>query len=199
MGITLRGEQSAARKLRDREARRAKIVSAARRIAKLEGWPSVTVRRLAEEISYSQPVLYGHFASREAIVTAVALEGFAELGRMLEEARKKAGRGSGLESVARAYLRFASSSPALYEAMFSMRLEVTFGAAATPPELRFAFAQLVALFADRSGGADVLPELFWAALHGTAELMRTGRFPKGRQNRRVSALVDLFRPRSGAG
>src|SRR6266480_4040108 len=70
----------AERKLRDKQARRAQIISAARRIAELEGWSNVTVRRLSDEISYSQPVLYAHFRSREGILAAVAIEGFQELG-----------------------------------------------------------------------------------------------------------------------
>src|SRR3954464_2790526 len=78
------------RKLRDNQARRAGIISAARGIAEREGWSSVTVRRLAEEIAYSQPVLYSHFESREEILAAVAIEGFKEIGLALEQARKQA-------------------------------------------------------------------------------------------------------------
>src|ERR1700756_3594791 len=93
----------AERKLRDRQARRAQIVSAARRIAELEGWSNVTVRRLSDEISYSQPVLYAHFGSREGILTAVAVEGFQEMGLALQKARKRVKRGGTVESVAAAY------------------------------------------------------------------------------------------------
>ena len=39
----------------------------------------MTIRRLADEIEYSQPVLYSHFENRDAIVAAVAVEGFLEL------------------------------------------------------------------------------------------------------------------------
>ena len=113
----------AERKLRDRQARRAQIISAARRIAEIEGWPSVTVRRLSDEISYSQPVLYAHFGSREGILSAVAIEGFHELGLALEKAKKRAKGDGAVEGFASAYLAFASSSPALYEVMFSLSLE----------------------------------------------------------------------------
>ena len=136
----------AERKLRDKQARRAQILSAARRIAELEGWPNVTVRRLSDEISYSQPVLYAHFPSREGILAAVAIEGFQEIGLALEQARKRVRSGNPVEAVAAAYLEFAASSPALYEVMFSLSLSVPFGEAATPPELRFAFSQLLQLF-----------------------------------------------------
>ena len=190
MAKTLAANRIAERKLRDRQARRAQILSAARRIAELEGWPSVTVRRLSEEISYSQPVLYAHFGSRDGILAAVAIQGFQELGLALQKARTK--RGSAVEAVAAAYLDFATSSPALYEAMFSLSLSVPFGAAATPPELRFAFSQFLELFPRPSSKAEVLSELFWASLHGVAELSRTRRFPPSRQKERLRTLVRLF-------
>ena len=175
--------------MRDRQARRAQIIGAARRIAELEGWPNVTVRRLSDEISYSQPVLYAHFGSREGILAAVAIEGFQEIGLALEKARKRAKRGNTVESVATAYLEFAVSSPAL---LFSLSLSVPFGDAATPPELHFAFSQLLELFEGQSAKAEIISELFWASLHGTAELTRNKRFPRSRQKERVRTLVELF-------
>jgi AcrR family transcriptional regulator len=192
MAPKLAANRIAERKLRDRQARRAQIISAARRIAELEGWPNVTVRRLSDEISYSQPVLYAHFGSREGILTAVAIEGFQEMGLALEKARKRVKRGNTVEWVAAAYLEFAASSPALYEVMFSLSLSVAFGDAATPPELRFAFSQLLELFEGQSSKSEVLTELLWASLHGIAELTRTKRFPPSRQKERVRSLVELF-------
>ena len=84
MATTVAANRIAERKLRDKQARRARIIAAARRIAELEGWANVTVRRLSDEISYSQPVLYAHFRSREGILAAVAIEGFEEMGLALE-------------------------------------------------------------------------------------------------------------------
>ncbi len=192
MNATLVRNRIAERKLRDKQARRAQIIGAARRIAELEGWPNVTVRRLSDEISYSQPVLYTHFGSREGVLTAVAIEGFQELGLALEKARKRGKGGNTVKSVADAYLGFAASSPPLYEAMFSLSLSFVFNDAATPPELRFAFSQLRELFQEQGSNSEVLCELFWASLHGIAELTRTKRFPPSRQKERVKSLVDLF-------
>jgi AcrR family transcriptional regulator len=67
------------RRERERAQRRQVIVTAARELAEAEGWESVTTRRLAECIEYSQPVLYSHFEGKDAIVSAVAFEGFGEL------------------------------------------------------------------------------------------------------------------------
>lgn len=180
------------RKQREREGRRARIVQAARVIAETEGWSRVTVRRLSEEIAYSQPVLYTHFENRDAIVAAVAVEGFAELGKALERARQSRAGKDVPRAVAAAYLEFAAMAPALYEAMFSMQLTVPFDEAATPGELRFAFAQVLALFPGSGARAEAQAEVFWASLHGVAELQRTGRLPPRRQKERLGALAEAF-------
>lgn len=192
MATTPATSKIAERKQRDKEARRAQIIGAARQIAELEGWPSVTVRRLSDEISYSQPVLYAHFGSREGILAAVAVEGFQELGVALEKARQRAKPENAVEAVATAYLKFATSSPALYEAMFSLGLSVPFDDAATPPEMRFAFSQLLELFEGEGPKSEMVAEQFWASLHGNAELARTKRFKSSRHKERVKALVELF-------
>ncbi len=193
MATTPAANRIAERKLRDKQARRAQIISSARRIAELEGWSNVTVRRLSEDISYSQPVLYAHFGSREGILAAVAREGFQEMGQALEKARRRVKRGSAVEAVAAAYLEFAASSPALYEVMFSLGLSVPFDDAATPAEMRFAFSQILELFEGQTSKPEVVSELFWASLHGVAELTRTKRFPRSRQKERVRVLVELFK------
>ena len=114
------------------------------------------------------------------------------MGVALEKAWKRAKRGNTVESVAAAYLEFAATSPALYEVMFSLSLSVPFGEAATPPELRFAFSQLLGLFEGQGSKSEVITELFWASLHGIAELTRTKRLPPIRQKERVKTLVELF-------
>jgi len=48
------------------------------------------------------------------------------------------------------------------------------------------------LFPGQSSKSDTIPELFWASLHGIAELTRTKRFKPSHQKERVRALVELF-------
>src|SRR3954453_14657972 len=109
------------RRERDRAARHQLIVATARELAEAEGWDYVTTRRLADRIEYSQPVLYQHFKNKDAIVHAVALEGFAELAAALRPAREEAGDPQeALGAVARAYADFAERGPVLYEAMLTL-------------------------------------------------------------------------------
>jgi len=182
------------RKGRERVEREQRIVASARSIAEAEGWAAVTIRRLAEEVEYSQPVLYSHFENRDAIVAAVAVEGFREIAIALQQAaRRPAGRGAALRDVAMAYLAFAREHPAVYEAMFSMRTNLHFAEADTKSELRDGFAALMAVVAPSSSDAEIATETFWAALHGLAELERSGRIRPSARSERIALLCGLFK------
>jgi AcrR family transcriptional regulator len=184
----------AERKGRERADRERRIVTTAREIAAREGWGAVTIRRLADEIEYSQPVLYSHFVNREAIVSAVAVQGFAELAAALRHAGPLAERGEALRRAAEAYLAFARAHPALYEAMFTMPTGLLFAANETRQELRDAFAALAAIVqpSESDDQVETLTETFWAILHGLADLERTDRIrPKARLER-LALIVDLF-------
>ena len=178
------------RKGRQRAEREQRIIAAARVIAEREGWDAVTIRRLADEIEYSQPVLYSHFENRDAIVAAVAVEGFKEIAAVLREAASEsAGRRNALKNVAMAYLAFALSRPALYEAMFILPTKLRFAEAGTRPELRAAFEALAAVVAPFCVDVAVVTETFWAALHGLAQLERSGRIRPGARAERITLVV----------
>jgi AcrR family transcriptional regulator len=178
------------RKARDLAQRERLIVAAARQLAESDGWDAVTTRRLAERIEYSQPVLYSHFAGKDAIVAAVALEGFAELATALA-ARDPA---DGLAGVASGYLEFAAANPALYDAMFTMGTDLPFGQQDTPGPLLAAFGAIRDVLVPVAGDRDVdgLAELAWSALHGIVTLSRTGRLPPKFQAERMTMLINLF-------
>src|SRR5436309_11392412 len=102
------------RRARERQQRERLIVTTARELAEAEGWDAVTTRRLAELIEYSQPVLYSHFTGKDAILAAVAVEGFAELAAQLGQARAKAPAArAALAAAVSAYVDFAERRPAL--------------------------------------------------------------------------------------
>jgi len=180
----------AERKGRERAEREHRIVAAARVIAEREGWDAVTIRRLADEIEYSQPVLYSHFENRDAIVAAVAVEGFKEIAVALQKAAtESSGRRNALKNVAMAYLAFALSRPALYEAMFVLPTNLRFAEAGTRPELRAGFDALAAVVTPFCADVAVVTETFWATLHGLAELERSGRIRPTARGERIARVV----------
>ena len=179
----------AERRGRERAEREHRIVAAARLIAEREGWDAVTIRRLAEEIEYSQPVLYSHFANRDAIVAAVAVEGFQEITVALREAASGSTGRNALKNVAMAYLAFALRHPALYEAMFIRPTDLRFAEAGTRPELRAGFEALAAVVSPFCVDVADVTETFWAALHGLAELERSGRIRPSMRGERIALVV----------
>jgi AcrR family transcriptional regulator len=181
----------AERKTRQRAERENRIIEAARQIAEREGWSAVTIRRLAEEIEYSQPVIYSHFENKEAIMTAVALGGFREFTSAMLDAAARASTARGaLESVAAAYLDFALSRPALYEAMFTLTTGLRFAQPDTRSELRAGFTTLAAVVAPFNANVELATETFWAALHGLAELERSGRNRPSARADRLALVVS---------
>lgn len=182
------------RRQRERAERERSIVVAARELAETEGWEAVTTRRLAERIEYSQPVLYGHFPSgKEAIVAAVALDGFTELTATVRRAvdAKSAPRDA-VTALAGAYLSFATAHPAVYDAMFDLDTPLAFADPDTPAPLGEAFAVLLDVLTGVAGPCEpgLFTEVVWAALHGLVTLTRAGRLPAEHTAARLEVLVD---------
>ena len=181
----------ASRRERQRAQRHQAIIAAARELAEAEGWDAVTTRRLAERVEYSQPVLYSHFNGRDAIVRAVAIEGFDELTGRLRLAREAAdGPRAAVRALGDAYLRFAADQPAVYQAMFVLPTDVKFASNETPPSLRAGFEEFVAAFRPYGGTLELDAEVAWSALHGMAVLTQAGRIPVSRREARLDLLVE---------
>jgi AcrR family transcriptional regulator len=181
------------RRQRERAEREKLIVTAARELAEAEGWDAVTTRRLAERVEYSQPVLYSHFSGKDAIMAAVAVEGFAELAVQMQAARTAArGAQQALTAVAAAYVSFADQRPALYDAMFSRTVSLPFATPEVPAALRAGFDELRHVV--RSIAADddeqLLTEVIWSGLHGLVTLTRGGRLPREHHEQRLALLLN---------
>ncbi|MBB4986267.1 TetR/AcrR family transcriptional regulator [Streptomyces nymphaeiformis] len=186
------------RKQRERADRERLIVAAARELAEQQGWDAVTTRRLAERIEYSQPVLYSHFRGKREIIGAVALEGATEMAAALRAATAAASTAAGgprarVTALARAYLDFAESHPAVYDALFQLDGGLAYAQEDTPAPLKDAFAALLECLGEVAGEGvhpEMFTETFWAALHGLATLSRAGRQPREFMEQRVELVVD---------
>lgn len=187
---------TAARRERQRREVRQGILDAARAIAAQDGWQAVTVRRLAERIEYTPPVVYQHFASKEAVLLELVREGFRMLRAALDAARAGADRPEdALLRMAHAYWAFAWDAPDLYQVMYGLG-GVPFGVAATWADgnrIGEAVAPVVAAIPGASGPP--APEQvetrvlgLWAAMHGLVALAMAGRIAGGREG--GAPLVD---------
>ncbi|MEU7739017.1 TetR/AcrR family transcriptional regulator [Nonomuraea sp. NPDC049158] len=187
-----------ARRERERAERERLIITAARTLAEAEGWEAVTTRRLAEQVEYSQPVLYSHFKGKDAIMAAVAVEGCADLAVDLHAARTSTDDPrQALAAVGAAYADFAERRPALYDVIFSLAVDLPFATPEAPAPLQAAFGELSQALEPQVGDDDLglLTETFWSGLHGLVTLMRGGRLPREAHDRRLAILVDRFSQR----
>jgi AcrR family transcriptional regulator len=183
------------RRERERAERRQAIVNAARELAEAEGWEAVTTRRLSDRIEYSQPVLYSHFENRDAIVEAVALEGFSELAAAMHEGKARArSPEAALQGTVRAYVEFAEANPALYDAMFTLATDLPFGRPEAPAQLHDAFDEIQEATEPLAGSRDpeTLTEVVWSSMHGLASLARARRLRPDFHEKRMAILVDLL-------
>src|SRR5882724_4812614 len=71
------------RRERERTEMRTRLLAAAREIATEEGWQAVTIRRIADRLEYTSPILYQHFSGKDALLWELVREGFRELTERL--------------------------------------------------------------------------------------------------------------------
>jgi AcrR family transcriptional regulator len=109
------------RKLREKEEIRQSILNAAKDIAAKEGWQAVTIRRIADKIEYTPPIVYEHFENKKDLYKELIYMGFGLIKKELDKIPQS-------ERNARKFLRtyslilwdFASSNTELYQLMFSL-------------------------------------------------------------------------------
>ena len=167
----------------DLDSRRDQIIHAARALAESDGWAGVTMRRLAGELGVTQPVLYSAFASRQALIDAVALNGFDDLAAALETADA-----SPMERM-RAYLDFAAAHPRVYEAMFLLPSGLAFAVDHTPEPLQRAFRGIRDALPDADG---TRAEVAWSTWHGLATLQASGRLRASAAQARLDIVHGML-------
>jgi len=111
----------AERKLRQKEEFRASILEAAWLQVLTDGWQSLSIRKIADAIEYSIPVIYNHFENKEAILLEFTKEGFQKLADTLQSVKNQYVVPSDqLEAMAHAYWDFAFTQKEYYQLMFGL-------------------------------------------------------------------------------
>lgn len=148
------------------------------------GVAALTLRDVGRALGVSRTALYRHFADKQALLAAVAGEGFRTLRHALLTAWAERGPGpDGLDRMGLAYVRFAIAHPSHYRVMFNGVVRDHTHAALTGPDTH-AFQVLVdAIIEEQRMGrvcADDPQQLalyVWAVVHGVAMLTLDGLLP----------------------
>jgi len=149
----------------------------------------LTLRTVGARLGVSRSALYRHFVDKQALLAAVAREGFRMLRQALAEAWEQNGRGyGGFRAMARAYVQFAVEQPSHYRVMFGGFIESAAKDDEFLGEARAAFQVLVdALVEQQNTGAIrrdepvLMARFVWALVHGTALLVIDGQLPEAAQ------------------
>jgi AcrR family transcriptional regulator len=150
------------------------------------GPAEISLREIARRIGVSHNAPYRHFATKEALLAAIAAAGFDTLAARLEKPA------SDPEAFGRAYVEFALERPAVFRLMFSGLLDRS-----AHPDLELA--------ADRSlrsaqhfvrgtyGTDEGAMMAAWAFVHGVAMLLLDGQVPAalrgGRSNVELASAI----------
>jgi AcrR family transcriptional regulator len=112
---------TSARKERHRKQTRESILKTACEIARREGWPAVSVRKIADVIEYTPPILYEYFDSKDSLLDAIRKEGFARLKNDFQTIKELyRSPEKQLTEVALAIWNFAELQPEIFEVMFNL-------------------------------------------------------------------------------
>ncbi|WP_344874801.1 TetR/AcrR family transcriptional regulator [Nonomuraea antimicrobica] len=185
------------RRQREKAQLRERLLGAAREIAVEEGWQAVTIRRIADRLEYTSPILYQHFSGKDALLWELTEMGFREIAERIEQALSKEGGSDAVTTIAGAYWDFAFAAPELYHVMHGLD-GVPFGTAETPADAQRTFAlcrDAVVRQAAAQGYAitdpDAIVETIWAYLHGFVTLTMGKRLVGDRERARDLMLRSL--------
>ncbi len=153
------------------------------------GLDRLSMREVARKAGVSHQAPYHHFGDREAILAAIAAEGFTKFLGDLESAAKGAGTdpAKAVEAMGRAYVGFALKHPAYFQVMFRADAVPLDKHAEARKLESAAFDRLIQLIdrAFKGEPAEARQRIAiacWALSHGLSTLLLEGRAgPQGRR------------------
>ncbi|MFF9673330.1 TetR/AcrR family transcriptional regulator [Streptomyces eurythermus] len=154
---------------------RAACLRAARELLEEDGSAGLSLRAVARRAGVSATAPYRHYADRDALVSAVAAEGYRELAGHLAGAHPAPVTPDELAAVAVAYVRFALDHPALFRAMFAEPCDPTSEERVAATAAISEYVRGIVRAAFPGADAEALSTAIWALVHGLAFLHLDGK------------------------
>lgn len=162
------------------------LVDQAARTIRETGVEALTLRDVGQQLRVSRTALYRHFADKQALLAAVAGQGFVAFRQALAAAWDPSGHDRlGFIDMGRAYVRFARDNASFYRVMFGGFVDKVQCDPGLADEAGSAFAVLVGAIAElqkarivRGGDPQELAVYVWASSHGLALLAIDGQLSR---------------------
>ncbi|MFS8202213.1 TetR/AcrR family transcriptional regulator [Streptomyces sp. CWNU-52B] len=165
------------RRARERASTREKIIEAALRLLETEGPAALTIRRIATDVEYSAPVVYQHFANKDALVLELVAHGHRLMLAEFQQAVAEPDIDRRMVRIASEYVRFAGDHPHLFHVMNGTAVSADERRRAAEPAVDV-LQELLTAWSDTHGvvlaDRDEACEIVWGALYGIASLGHLG-------------------------
>lgn len=175
-----------------KEETRINILDASLDIVKEEGWPALSMRKIADRIDYTAPIIYEYFSNKEAILQELTRSGYLKLARQMEDAGKLfIEPDRQLEAMWLAYWNFAFAEKELYQVMYGVQTNCCVNenpcVVMKGPEtlLRKTIEALVPADKRTKEYIDRRYYTFWSVVHGLISINMTRQLTSEEINRQV--------------
>ncbi|MFD0766790.1 TetR/AcrR family transcriptional regulator [Mucilaginibacter lutimaris] len=189
--------------LRLKEETRVNILDAALQIVKAEGWQALSMRKIADVIEYTAPIIYEYFANKEAILLELYRQGYLKLAKQLQEAKDKhTSPGNQLEEMWLAYWNFAFANKELYQGMFGITTSCACKMVNDLPEAELPWDIITGSISELMNIEDLESDIictkyytFWSVVHGLVSINLLDRGDSDKINRQVlrDAITGIIR------
>lgn len=160
---------------KQKELTKSAILQVAHEIVLQEGWQAVSIRKIAEAIGYSLPVVYNHFESKDAIQEEFVKNGFNMLAMAMQTTLDKyVEPEQRLTQMALSYYEFAFSNSAYYKMMFGLGIPSCQKAKEIEEICKFS-GNIIKVISSLMEGADEQRKYLkfhtlWSILHGLTSI-----------------------------
>jgi AcrR family transcriptional regulator len=185
------------RKERFRSELRAETLSAARELIQEVGYEGLSLRKLAKRMECSPMALYSYFADKQALLIALALEGFEKLAKRFDSTVSRNPL-TALRKILLDYIAYAEENPIEYRILF-LSVQTIGELKQTRKDLQERNPAFSALFKRvetcvktgvLQGDAFAVSTVLWTATHGAASLLITAtNFPFGSRQQYSEEVV----------
>ncbi len=195
--------------LRLKEETRTNILGAALQIVKEDGWQALSMRKIADVIEYTAPIIYEYFSNKEAILLELSRQGYLLLSKDLEEAKSKHRLpAKQLEAMWVAYWNFAFANKELYQGMFGVSTNCCCEMVNTLPEAGKPWEMFSEIIGELMGVEDMDSDVictkyytFWSVVHGLISINLLSRGSSDEINRQVlrdaiSGIINTLKPQT---
>lgn len=189
--------------LRLKEETRVNILDAALQIVKAEGWQALSMRKIADVIEYTAPIIYEYFANKEAILLELNRQGYLKLAKQLQEAKDKhTSPANQLEEMWLSYWNFAFANKELYQGMFGITTSCACKMVNDLPEAQLPWDIITGSIGELMNIADMDSDIictkyytFWSVVHGLVSINLLDRGDSDKINRQVlrDAITGIIR------